>query len=234
MCIFNTMAEKEHNGLIIIAHRGASSYEPENTMRSFKKALELGCDAIEFDIRMSMDRQLVVMHDSKVNRTTDGTGHVRDKTVEELKDLDAGDGEKIPTVEELFKEFSGKANFVLELKEYNTEEQVLDMIYRYGMLENSYIVSFSKRILKKIKILEPGITTGLIKFYPNNIFRDCEYCGVDKVAIFRSFINKKITEKIRDKNLKLFAWVVNKKDVALKLQKMGIRGIVTDRPDILK
>lgn len=87
--------------VLVIAHRGASAYEPENTLRSVEKALELGADMVEVDVRASRDRHIVVMHDPVVDRTTNGKGYVKDMTLKELKKLDAGLGEKIPTLHEV-------------------------------------------------------------------------------------------------------------------------------------
>src|SRR3972149_2860539 len=89
-CINHMNDAKKH--IIVIAHRGASAYEPENTLRSFKRAFELGADMIEFDVRLSRDRHLVIMHDEKVDRTTNGEGLVKDKTVSELKEPGTEEG----------------------------------------------------------------------------------------------------------------------------------------------
>ena len=233
MCIFVNMDNSVENEFFIISHRGASEYEPENTFSSFNKAVELGAQMIEFDVRMSLDRELVVIHDKKVNRTTDGKGYVKDKTLEELKQLDAGNGEEIPTLEEVISEFAGKTKFVIELKEFDTEEKVLEIIRMYDVIEDVYIVSFYKRILKKIKYIEPDLITGLIKFYPSNIYKDCSYCNAEVVAVFRFFITRKLVKKMEEKNLILFSWTVNKKNLGLKMKKLGVRGVVTNKPDLM-
>lgn len=227
------MAVRSFDDFIIIAHRGASSYEPENTFTSFEKAIEMGADMIEFDVRLSLDNKLVCIHDSKVNRTTDGKGMVRDKTVVELLSLDAGSGNRIPLIEEIFSKYSKKIMFVIELKDYNTEEQVIELINKYGSIDRVFIVSFSKRILKRVKYLEPLITTGLIKFLPTNIAKDCRDCGADVIAVFRYFINKKLVDKTKQNGLHLFAWTVNNKAQCRQFKKMGLKGVVTDKPDIL-
>ena len=227
------MENSFENEFLIISHRGASEYEPENTILSFKRAVELGAQMIEFDVRMSLDRELVVIHDKKVNRTTSGKGYVRDKTLEELKELDAGNGEKIPTAEEVISEFANKTKFVIELKEYETEEKILELIHKYNVINDVFVVSFYKRVLKKIKYIEPDIVTGLIKFYPSNIYEDCVFCNAEVVAVFRSFINRKLVKEVEDRNLILFSWTVNKKNLALKMKKLGVRGVVTNKPDLL-
>ena len=227
------MSEKNADEFIIIAHRGASEYEPENTFSSFDKAVEMGAQMMEFDVRLSLDNKLVVVHDPRVNRTTDGKGRVRDKTAGELLTLDAGNGNRIPLVEDIFKKYAGKIKFVIELKDYKTEEPVLELVEKYRMIDDVFIVSFSKRILKKIKYLKPEITTGLIKVLPINIAGDCRDCGADVIAVLRYFINKKLVEKTRRDKLHLFAWTVNDPVQCKQFRKMGVAGVVTNKPDIL-
>lgn len=227
------MSEKNADDFIIIAHRGASEYEPENTFSSFDKAIELGAQMMEFDVRLSLDNKLVVVHDPRVNRTTDGKGRVRDKTAQELLALDAGNGNQIPLVEDIFKKYSGKIKFVIELKDYETEEPVLELIEKYGIFEDVYVVSFSKLILKRIKYFEPKITTGLIKVLPTNIEKDCSYCGAEVIAVLKYFITRKFVEKTKKYGLLPFAWTVNDKVQCIQFKKMGLTGVVTNKPDIL-
>src|SRR4030066_2090571 len=93
--------------MLRIGHRGARAYEPENTLRSFREALEIGVDAVEFDVRKTRDNHLVVIHDADVKRTTNGKGLVADLTLKEIKDLSTGKGEKIPTLEEALEFLEG-------------------------------------------------------------------------------------------------------------------------------
>ena len=103
----------------IIAHRGASAHAPENTLAAFQLALEQGADGIELDVMLSKDGQLIVIHDDKVDRTTNGTGKVADMYLSELKVLDAGQGESLPTLPEVFDRFGGKFLINIELKNYS-------------------------------------------------------------------------------------------------------------------
>ena len=96
-----------------IGHRGARAYAPENTLRSFARALELGVNAIEFDVRQTKDGQLIVMHDDKVDRTTTGKGLVKDLSLKEIKELDAGDGERVPAFGEALDFIGGKVDRIL-------------------------------------------------------------------------------------------------------------------------
>ncbi len=109
--------------MLRIGHRGAKAYAPENTLASFKKALEIGVDAVELDVRKTKDTQLVVIHDADVKRTTNGEGLVNDFTLKEIKSFDAGGGEKIPTFEEALDFLDKKVKVFVELKEVGVEEQ---------------------------------------------------------------------------------------------------------------
>jgi len=216
-----------------IAHRGASAYEPENTIRSFSRAIELKADMIELDVRKSLDGRLVVIHDSKVDRTTNGKGLVGRKSLSELKELDAGMGEKIPTLEESIESAAGKTKFVIELKEDGLEEQVIKVIRGYGLKEDVFIVSFRPLRLKAVKELEPGLKTGLILFASVNPLRIAERCGADAVAPFRWFITRSLAERARLSGLYLFTWTVDDKENAERLRELGVNGIVTNKPDLL-
>ena len=118
----------ENKSFLKIGHRGACGYEPENTLRSFKKALDLGVDTIELDVHKTKDEATVVIHDEKVDKTTNGTGFVADKSLEEIKKLDAGKGEKIPTLEEVLDLVNRKAQVNIELKGEGTARPVADII----------------------------------------------------------------------------------------------------------
>jgi glycerophosphoryl diester phosphodiesterase len=119
--------------VLIVAHRGASAYEPENTIRSFDNAFQLGADFVELDVRLSKDGSLVVIHDEAVDRTTNGSGLVRDLTLSELKLLDAGKGEKIPTLEEVLELFSEPEHkFFIEVKEPGVRGKTAGKHHRTG------------------------------------------------------------------------------------------------------
>lgn len=216
-----------------IAHRGASAYEPENTIRSFERAIEMKAELIEFDVRQSLEGRLVVIHDAKVDRTTDGRGLVSEKTLSGLKDLDAGQGERIPAFEEALDACAGRAKLVIELKENGIEEKVLNAINARGLRDDVFIVSFNRSRLRLIKTLDPKIRTGLIMFASVDPVSLAEKCGADAVAPFRWFITKGLVEKARRRGLYTFTWTVDDDDKARALRDLGVTGIVTNRPDIL-
>jgi len=221
------------NLFIKIAHRGASAYEPENTLRSFERAIELNADMIELDVRYSLDRHLVVVHDQKVDRTTDGTGPVALKTLLELKELDAGKGEQIPILEEVLELGIGRTKFVIELKENGVEHEVAELINKYNLLDDVFIVSFKPKRLKMIKELEPKLRTGLILFASLDPVRLAKNCGADVVAPFRWFISKGFVDRARKSGLYTFTWTVDETSKAQGLRDIGVSGIVTNKPDII-
>ncbi|RLG49442.1 MAG: glycerophosphodiester phosphodiesterase, partial [Thermoproteota archaeon] len=123
---------------LAVAHRGASAYEPENTLRAVRRALELGANAVEVDVRVTKDRRLAVIHDETLDRTTSGSGRVRDYTLAELKRLDAGMGERIPSLEEVLKEASG-ALLVVELKDPDAVSELASALSgRRGVIAVSF------------------------------------------------------------------------------------------------
>ncbi|MBE6665796.1 MAG: hypothetical protein E7603_06220 [Ruminococcaceae bacterium] len=153
----NYWTQNEKN-IFVAAHRGWRSRYPENTMEAFRAAVELGVDQIETDVRITKDGELVLIHDDKVDRTTNGSGKVCEKTLAELRALDAGNGEKIPTLMELMELVKDHPTMTLdlELKEYPTEgreeiafevcDRVLDIVDRYGFTDRVVINSFSGKL----------------------------------------------------------------------------------------
>ena len=218
---------------LLISHRGASHYEPENTLRSFRKALEMGSSAIEFDVRKSCDGRLVVIHDSKVDRTTDGKGAVSGKTLDELKSLDAGCGERIPTLEEVFENFGGRCGLVIELKEKGTEEKTVSLIKKHGLTEEVAVVSFRGDCIRAVGALDPAIPTGLITVFGLGCVKKALSLGCRVVATNHRFMTRRLVSKARENGLFVCCWTVNNSKRAEKLAEIGLDGVITDKPDLL-
>jgi glycerophosphoryl diester phosphodiesterase len=216
-----------------IAHRGASAYEPENTLRSFILAFDMKADMIELDVRMSKDGHLVVVHDSTVDRTTNGRGYVKDMTLAELKKLDAGKGEKIPTLKEVIEVGVKKTKFAIEIKERGTGKKTINLIKEYNLLDDVFILSRNREFLKNVKTLEGGIRTCLITVFSCTSINSGRESLADAIAPFHFFISKGLVKEAQRSGLFLFTWVVDSEKRAQWMKDLGINGIVTNRPDLI-
>ncbi|HET7026161.1 MAG TPA: glycerophosphodiester phosphodiesterase family protein [Candidatus Limnocylindrales bacterium] len=173
--------------VLIVGHRGAAAYAPENTLASFERARELGVDMVEFDVHLTADDRCVVIHDETVDRTTDGHGLVGAKTFAELRELDAGDGQRIPSLEEVLG-WAGDVDMPLsvELKHPNVctnrpyeglEEAVLGLLDRFGLLARCFVHSYHHAAARRAKELRPDVTTAI----------SCDYADfVDLAAVARA------------------------------------------------
>ena len=190
-------------------------------------------DMIELDVRMSKDGHLVVIHDSTLDRTTDGRGYVKDMKLEELKKLDAGKGEKIPTLEEVIEAGVEKTKFAIEIKERGTEEKIIGLIKKHKLLDDVFIISKNGEFLKNVKTLEATIRTCLITVFSCTSINSGRKSLADAIAPFHFFISKGLVKKVQSSGLFLFTWVVDSEKRALWMKDIGINGIVTNRPDII-
>jgi glycerophosphoryl diester phosphodiesterase len=220
--------------MLRIGHRGARAYEPENTLRSFKKALEIGVDAVEFDVRKTKDNQLVVIHDPDVKRTTDGEGLVSELTLDEIKGFSAEKGEKIPTLKEALDFLDKKVKIVIELKETGYEEKVLAAVHQNGLEKNVVIVSFKEEALRKVKDLDSQVETGLIYVKHKNPVKAALDLKASYLLPLYRFTHTANVQKAHENGLKVIVWTINKPEEAAEYQKKGVDGIASDKPDILK
>ncbi|MCJ7824791.1 MAG: hypothetical protein MUP44_07820, partial [Anaerolineales bacterium] len=159
---------------LVIAHRGASAIAPENTLSAFRKAEELGADAIEFDVKLSRDGVPIILHDMTLERTTDGEGEVKNLTFTELQRLDAGSkfspvftGERIPTLRQLLDEFKDRLLLNIELTNYNALSdslplEVIRNLHETNLAESILVSSFNPIALSRIQKLDPRIRTALL------------------------------------------------------------------------
>lgn len=230
----------------IIAHRGASGYAPENTRASILEGLKRGCDGFEVDVQLTKDNKVVVFHDWSLERTSNGNGFLKEKTLGQLKTLDIGNwfskefkGEKVLTLEELLGIIPEEKLLNIEIKvrhgEINQiEEKVLEILERHARINSNIIISsFDHRIIKTIKEIKPEIQVGLLitagllnmKNYISNFDLYSVHCGGE-------FISKINVEELKKNNIKTYAWTVNTVEEAKILDSFGVDGIITNYPDI--
>ena len=219
--------------MLKIGHRGARAYEPENTLASFRRAIELGVDAVELDVRKTRDNELVVIHNADVNKTTDGNGPVNSFTLEEIKKFVTEKGEHIPTLEEVFDAVGKRVKILVELKEEGTEEKVIELIRRKKLMDDVILISFHDDVLKKLRELDDKVTLGLIYVRHKNPIKSALELKAEYLLPLYRFTHSANVKKAHEAGLKVIVWTINTKEEAIEYKKKGVDGIATDRPDIL-
>jgi glycerophosphoryl diester phosphodiesterase len=219
--------------MLRIGHRGARAYEPENTLRSYKKALEIGVDAVELDVRKTKDNQLVVIHDADIKKTTNGKGLVSELTLKQIKEFSTEKDEKIPTLKEALDFLDKKVKILIELKEEGVEEKVLSAVHENGLQKNVIIVSFIENALRKVRELDKEVETGLIYAKHKNPVRSALDLKAQYLVAFYRFTHTANVQKAHENGLKVIVWTVNKPEDVAEYVKKGVDGIASDKPDIL-
>ncbi|WP_079505567.1 glycerophosphodiester phosphodiesterase [Mesobacillus jeotgali] len=232
-----------------VAHRGAAGYAPENTIAAFDKGLDMKADYIEIDVQRSKDGELVVIHDTTVDRTTDGTGKVGDLTLQELRSLDAGSfkgeqfaGEKIPTFEEVLDRYHGKIGILIELKAPELypgiEEAVADALKERNLdkPQNDKIIiqSFNFESMQKMDSLLPKVPIGVLtssKLHTTDaaLLEFAKYADLFNPSY--GLVSKELVEKVHNLGMEIQSWTVRSPEAAQFLIDMKVDGIITDYPD---
>jgi len=220
---------------LVIGHRGAGPPEPENTLRSFIKAVEVGVDGIEFDLRSTSDGNIVVIHDKTLDRTTNGRGTVGALKLKELRQLDAGLGEKIPTFEEVISAFGHKTLLHAELKETGFEDEVVRTVKACGIQEKFIASSFDTLVIQRLHDVEPHIRKALIVETYSDMSPEVleRAIGLKVSGIHPSVhcFSKELLEKATRHGLEINVWTVNDESTAAELFSCGVTGIITDRTE---
>jgi len=212
-------------------------YEIENTLTSFQKAIDLNVDMIELDLLTSKHGRLIVFHDHKLDRITEGKGHLRKKTLEELKKLNVHKKEKIPTLEEALDLIDRKAKVNIEIKGAHTIGALLRLIDHYirekGWRYDDFIISsFSRKTLKKLYQTKPHIQIGaLVRYRLVGFLKFARSVDAYSVHIHKNLINKRLVAQARKKGFQVYVWTVNKPEEIDKVKNLGVDGIFSDFPD---
>jgi glycerophosphoryl diester phosphodiesterase len=207
--------------MIIIAHRGASAYRPENTISAFKEAIKMKADGIECDVRMTADNKLAVIHDATIDRTTSGKGKVKDYDLNQLKKYG------IPELQDVINLIK-RTDILLfvEIKDKGSEKQIAEAIKKNKMESRTVIVSFYAESLEKVK--NYGIKTGLIlSKRPKTIDLKAGWLVPSKYIVAEQLI-----EDAHKAKLKVLAWTVDDIKLAKKLSDLGVDAISTNKPDL--
>lgn len=215
----------------IVGHRGAAGRAPENTLLSFQKAVDFGCQRAELDVRLTKDDIAVVIHDESIDRITNGHGKVHDFTKEEIQAFDAGQGEKIPTLEEVLNAFEKHITFQIELKEAADPPIVHKILEKHNLLKDTIISSFEPEYLKAIKALEPTYRTLLLFSTYNELLWDlCTELDVEYIGPKSTIATKELIDKAHKKGLKVYTYHTDDKKLGMKLISWGVDAIGTNFP----
>ncbi len=236
------------NRPLIFAHRGARTQAPENTLAAFRLAFEQGADGIELDVRLSADGEIVVFHDETLQRITAVDGRVNQRTLAELKSLDAGAhfspefrGERIPTLREVLTSFDRRLFYDIELTDYldpfgPLAERVVHLIREFRLEEQVVITSFNPAALRKVRRIAPELACGLIAL------------SGAKGALQRSLIGRLLSRQMivpnhsdvdqlfilreHRRRRKVITWTVNSAEEIRRLADWEVDGIISDQPDL--
>jgi glycerophosphoryl diester phosphodiesterase len=232
-----------------VAHRGASAYAPENTIAAFDKAVEMKADYIEIDVQRSKDGKLVVIHDTTVDRTTDGSGKVGNLTFKELRNLDAGSwkgeqftGAQIPTFDEILDRYHGKIGILIELKapelypgiEENIAKTLKERNLDKPQNEKIIVQSFNHNSMKKMNELLPKVPIGVL----TSSSADTTEQALQEFSTYADYFNPSygivtpdLVNQVHSLGMKIGSWTVRSQEAADFLLDVGVDAIITDYPD---
>lgn len=232
----------------VIAHRGACAYAPENTLPAFELGVAQGADAIELDAKLTKDGVVVVMHDPSVDRTTDGRGRVSDLAWADLKALDAGAkfdsrfaGTRIPTLSEVFEAVRGRVWINVELTNYTSpgdglEAAVVALVRKMDLRPQVLFSSFSPFILHKAMRFSPEIPAALLYPSANPLLRSGVWLApfMPHAACHpeAALVDERLVAWCHRRGKRVNAWTVNDPDEMRRLFRLGVDGLITDRPDV--
>lgn len=226
-----------HNKTLIIGHRGAKADAPENTLKAFALAQAQGADGIEFDMRLAADGVPVVIHDATVDRTTNGSGYVADMSSAELATLNAGDGEPIPTLDQLFETCGRDFLYNLEIKDYGpfgsgTEEAISACIGRHNLAKQTLVSSFDQHAMFRAQATMPhGVVLALIRMsdlppHPGWLTVQADHPYFDMVdAAYMAWANAN--------NYRVHVWTVDDLAEVQRLTQLGVHALITNNPKVM-
>lgn len=230
----------------VFGHRGAMGHAPENTFASFERALELGVDAIELDVHLSADGEVVVIHDHELDRTTGGHGIVGEKTLAELKALDVGvrfgpeyAGQRIPTLGEVLAWARGRCALDVEIKggpwPYSgLEERVVDLIRRHQMTDQTIVISFEHPTVARVKALAPEIATGTLwSCRPIDPVAVAQAASANAILPHWSYCDAETVERAHVAGLSVHPWATSEPGVIERLIRLGVDSICSNHPDVV-
>src|SRR5262245_42680815 len=228
---------------LVIAHRGASADEPENTLRAFDLAIRQGAQMIELDLQVTCDNHVVVIHDPTLNHTTNLTGFVDRLTLAEIKRADAGKGERVPTLDETLDLTLGKVGLYLEIKDPRAALPTLQIIRTRRCQSHVMLASFDielmRRLGEEVRDIELGLILGNATFHPKVRWREAfpwlalRSVNHQVLCMQVELCYGYLASRVRANGKKLYVWTADKEKHFARMLSIGVDGIVSNTPDRL-
>ncbi len=236
---------------LVIAHRGASAYAPENTLAAFQRAAEQDADAIELDVDLTRDGHVIVMHDDTIDRTTDGQGRVADLALEDIRRVDAGTwrsaefkGERVPLLAEVLDAVGQRLLINIELKsrgwrDYGLEAKVADLIARHELIDRVLLSSFNPLALRRAKHINPHLACALLYAPDQSLALRGTWLAplipqLNARHPHYSQVTKAVVEQFHAQGLVVNTWTVNQAGAIHAMQQAGVDGIIGDDPLLIR
>ncbi|RMF56223.1 MAG: glycerophosphodiester phosphodiesterase [Calditrichaeota bacterium] len=223
---------------LIFAHRGANSFAPENSLPAIEAALKLGCHGVEVDLRLTASGDVIVFHDRKLTRMTGCRGNVHQLSLDAIRQcyLEQNRNYIIPTLQEVLELVRDNSYLILDVKKESMrnnglEEKILNILKAFNLKDNIIISSFNPLVLKKFYHLAPEYRLGFIyrqrshKFLSNGT-------PIDSLHVYHRVLSRKYIHSLKERGFKIFAWTVDKERHFKRMLKIGVDGIITNRPEV--
>jgi glycerophosphoryl diester phosphodiesterase len=228
--------------VIAVGHRGASAYAPENTVAAFDEAIRLGARAVEFDVHMTADGQIVVIHDDTLDRTTNGTGRVAESSRFDLLTLDAGSwmhprfaGTRIPSLEEALLAIGPHATPVIELKAPIPPELLFRTLRRFDLEADTVVLSFHEEWLRPLRAASGDVGVGLLaEEWSPELPRRAKRLGAERLVLSVDILGTPQVGAAEKEGLEVWCYTANDVGMVAACAAMGVTGIITDRPDLIR
>lgn len=231
---------------LVIGHRGASAHAPENTLAALRLAMEQRADGVEFDVKRCKTGEVVMMHDATVDRTTNGTGGVHELTLDQLRQLDAGKGERVPLLDEVIELTAASPRpFLLniEVTNYTTkgdglEQLVVDVVKRHACGDRVLFSSFNPLSVKTLAELAPSVPRGILYHHEMPVHLRQVWFAPFVPHEFRhpdhSYITPEFVQKLKEQGKRVNTWTVNDKADIVRVAQAGVAGIIGDSPQTMR
>ncbi len=244
-------ADTPKSKCLIVAHRGYAAVAPENTLAAIAAAVEAGADACEFDVRVSRDEHIVLIHDEDLKRTTNGRGKVAEKTLAQLRRLDAGSwkdakyaGERLPTLDGALARLKDSAcRPVVEIKVGGIAEEVVAAVRKAGLVNQAVVIAFSRDVVTEVRRIEPDIRCGWLSDEKARgtpaehaawLAARAAECGTDLIDLDHRILSAELVAELRRRGLEVWTWTVDDPRRAADLARWGVRAITTNDPARLR